>query len=237
MAPTALAGITSAGSGRSAPRNIRRSGPIGRPAPPLGPGFGPGSGTAVSRRPAGQDRRLAAGDELMPAPVRWRRACSSRSSIMTLTSAWSRVTCPTARSIAQPPEIHQGTVRPDSSEPTACTGSSQRCGWCSSWNLPPGQTAGPFPGGWRSGLGDAAGERCGHEFVRHRTPPPHAATCHQHSLPSAPRPRGASAPQHRTTARKRPRGPSDTPAFAEKPTLTTVLAQEKTAARPTGALA
>jgi hypothetical protein len=38
--------------------------------------------------------------------------------------------------------------------------------------LPPGETAEPFPGGWRSGLGDAAGERCGHELVRHRTPPP-----------------------------------------------------------------
>src|ERR1700693_2552724 len=100
---------------------------------------------------------------------------------MTLTSAWSRVTCPTARSMAQPPVIHQGTARPDSSEPTACTGSKP-----------------------------ALRVVFIMEFASRR--------------------------DRETTARKRTPGPSDIPAFAEKPTLTAVLVQEKATARPTGDL-
>ncbi len=174
--PTALAGITSAGSGRFSPRTTRRSGP------PLGPGLG----TAASRCPEGQGPGgWPPTTSWVSTPVSPRRACSSRSSIMTLTSAWSRVTCPTARSIAQPPVIHQGTARPDSREPTACTGPKPALRMVSIKNCLQAIRQNRSPGGWRSGLGDAAGERWSHEFIRHRTPPPHAATCHQHSCYAA----------------------------------------------------
>ena len=102
-----------------------------------------------------------------------RSACSSRSSSMMSTSAWSRVTRPTARSMAQPPAIQYGTARADSKERTASTGPKPASRGLFIGKLPPGDDGRTVPlGADAAALSDPAGERCNHEFIRHRAPPP-----------------------------------------------------------------
>jgi hypothetical protein len=77
-------------------------------------------------RQAGHDARAVAGADLGAVLVVGDVAQCSRSSI------------------APPPVIHQGIVRPDSNEPTARTGSKPTLWVVFIRKLPPGETAEPF---------------------------------------------------------------------------------------------